>query len=82
LLTTLEGAKSKAVEIAEKLDVSRATAREIEDARVRYRPVAVRGAALFFAMAGLASVNRMYEYSLASFLGVFNLVRRSSLRLD
>lgn len=41
---------------------------------MRYRPVAARGAALFFCMAGLAAVNNMYEYSLAAFLGVFNQV--------
>lgn len=74
LLTTLEGAKSKAVEIAVKLEASVATAAEIDVARVRYGPVAQRGAALFFAMAGLAALNVMYEYSLASFLGVFNQV--------
>jgi dynein heavy chain, axonemal len=76
LLTTLEGAKSKAVELADKLEVARATAAEIDDARVRYRPVAARGAALFFCMAGLAAINNMYEYSLAAFLGVFNQARR------
>lgn len=74
LLTTLEGAKSKAVELADKLEVAKATAAEIDDARVRYSPVAGRGAALFFCMAGLAAVNNMYEYSLTAFLGVFNQV--------
>lgn len=75
LLTTLEGAKSKAVELAEKLAVAKTTAQEIDEARVRYSPVAARGAALFFCMAGLASINNMYEYSLAAFLGVFNQVK-------
>lgn len=74
LLTTLEGAKSKAVEIADKLEAAKATAAEVDAARVRYGPVAARGSALFFAMAGLAALNVMYEYSLASFLGVFNQV--------
>jgi len=45
---------------------------------VRYSPVAARGAALFFCMAGLAALNNMYEYSLASFLGVFNQSLRTS----
>lgn len=75
LLTTLEGAKSKAVELADKLELARHTAAEIDEARVRYSPVAVRGAALFFAMAGLSAVNQMYEYSLAAFLGVYTQVR-------
>ncbi len=55
--------------------MSRATAAEIDEARVRYSPVAARGAALFFCIAELAALNNMYEYSLASFQGVFNQVR-------
>ena len=43
---------------------------------MRYGPVATRGAALYFAMAGLSALNVMYEYSLAAFLGVFNQVCR------
>lgn len=48
---------------------------------MRYAPVAARGAALFFCMAGLAALNNMYEYSLASFLGVFNQVCLGLLRM-
>lgn len=72
LIATLESAKSKAVEIAEKLEAANVTAREIDEVRVRYTPVAKRGAILFFVMAGLANITNMYEYSLASFLRVFN----------
>jgi hypothetical protein len=75
LLSTLEGTKSKAVELAARLGAARATASEIDDARVRYSPVAARGAGLFFCMAALSALNPMYEYSLSSFLGVFNGVR-------
>ena len=74
LIATLESAKAKAVEISEKLQVARATAKEIEEARTRYQAAAQRGAVLFFVLAGLSAVNNMYEYSLASFLTVFNLV--------
>eukprot|EP00803_Ostreobium_quekettii_P011338 evm.model.scf_1312.1 EVM.evm.TU.scf_1312.1 scf_1312:839-40608(+) len=72
LISTLESAKSKAVEIAEKLEAAKVTAAEIEEVRVRYTPVAKRGAILFFVMAGLANITNMYEYSLASFLRVFD----------
>jgi dynein heavy chain len=41
-------------------------------ARQSYTPVARRGAVLFFAMCGLSSISQMYEYSLASYLTVFN----------
>ncbi|KXZ49756.1 DHC2 protein [Gonium pectorale] len=72
LIATLESAKLKAVEIAEKLEASKVTAAEIEETRVRYSPAAKRGAILFFVIAGLSAITNMYEYSLASFLVVFN----------
>lgn len=80
LLATLEGAKSKAVEIAERLAASRATAADVDDARVRYAPVAARGAALFFCVAALSALSPMYEYSLAAFLGVFGASLRAAPR--
>lgn len=75
LIATLESAKEKAVEISTKLAAAKVTAKDIEEARVRYSPVATRGAVLFFVMAGLSAVNNMYEYSLAAFLKVFKQVR-------
>lgn len=74
LIATLESAKEKAVDISHKLTTAKATAKDIEEARVRYSPVATRGAVLFFVMAGLSAVNNMYEYSLAAFLKVFKQV--------
>lgn len=41
-------------------------------ARKSYTPVAQRGSVLFFAMVGLSSISQMYEYSLSSYLIVFN----------
>lgn len=73
LITTLEEAKGKAVEITEKLAKARVTAEEIEEVRVKYIPVADRGAVLFFVMAGLSAISSMYEYSLAAFLTVFGM---------
>lgn len=75
LIATLESAKEKAVDISTKLTAAKATAKDIEEARVRYTPVATRGAVLFFVMASLNAVNNMYEYSLAAFLKVFKQVR-------
>lgn len=72
LIQTLEDAKGKSVEIAEKLAVAKVTSEEIEEVRVKYIPVAERGAILFFVMAGLSAISGMYEYSLAAFLTVFN----------
>ncbi len=56
------------------------TAAEIEETRVRYSPAAKRGAILFFVIAGLSAITNMYEYSLASFLVVFNGSLHSSRR--
>lgn len=41
-------------------------------------PVAKRGAILFFAMSSLSAISEMYEYSLTSFLTVFNVSLRES----
>jgi dynein heavy chain len=80
LISTLESAKEKAVDISIKLTAAKATAKDIEEARVRYSSVATRGAVLFFVMAGLSAVNNMYEYSLAAFLKVFKQVGAARLR--
>ncbi|MEW5308429.1 MAG: hypothetical protein WDW38_000392 [Sanguina aurantia] len=80
LISTLERAKAKAVEISEKLEVSRVTALEIETTRVRYSPVATRGAILFFVMSSLSAITNMYEYSLGSFLSVFKATLASCKR--
>eukprot|EP00798_Chlamydomonas_sp_ICE-L_P031818 gene31818-7022_t len=78
LISTLESAKAKAVDIAEKLEISKVTAHELQETRVKYTPVAKRGAILFFVIASLSTITNMYEYSLASFLTVFNLTLNTS----
>lgn len=74
LLVSLEGAKAKAAEVGAKLAASRATAADVEVARVRYSAVALRGAVLFFVAASLSGINVMYEVSLPAFLSVFKQV--------
>ena len=71
LIATLENTKSKAVEIQGKLQLAEQTKTEISVARSVYKPVAKRGSILYFAEAGLVTINSMYEISLDSFLGVF-----------
>ncbi|KAL3146422.1 Dynein heavy chain cytoplasmic [Trebouxia sp. C0010 RCD-2024] len=78
LIGTLEEAKSKAVEISQKLAEASATASQIEEVRAKYKPAALRGAVLFFVLASLAAISNMYEYSLASFLAVFSLTLDTS----
>uniref|UniRef100_A0A8C6UNI0 Dynein heavy chain ATP-binding dynein motor region domain-containing protein n=1 Tax=Neogobius melanostomus TaxID=47308 RepID=A0A8C6UNI0_9GOBI len=70
LVYTLEETKSKAIQSASQL------------LRDGYRPAAKRGAILFFVLTEMALVNSMYQYSLASYLEVFNFSLRKSLPED
>ena len=70
LVQTLEDTKAKAGEVAEKLKLGEKTAAEIEKNRDTYRPVAKRGAIPFFVLSEMASINSMYQYSLAAYLEV------------
>ncbi|KAL1274160.1 hypothetical protein QQF64_026974 [Cirrhinus molitorella] len=79
LIQTLEETKTKASEVFEKLKLAEKTASDIETLRDGYRPAAKRGAVLFFVLAEMALVNTMYQYSLASFLEVFDLSLSKSL---
>lgn len=63
----------------EKLKLAEKTAVDIDTLRDGYRPAAKRGAVLFFVLAEMALVNSMYQYSLASFLDVFDLSLSKSL---
>ncbi|XP_062874230.1 dynein axonemal heavy chain 10 [Trichomycterus rosablanca] len=79
LVQTLEETKSKATEVFEKLKLAEKTSADIDKLRDGYRPAAKRGAILFFVLAEMALVNSMYQYSLASFLEVFDFSLRKSL---
>ena len=70
LIQTLDDTKAKAGEVAEKLKLGEQTVAEIERNRDAYRPAAKRGAILFFVLAEMASINSMYQYSLAAYLEV------------
>ncbi|KAI8825885.1 dynein heavy chain and region D6 of dynein motor-domain-containing protein [Fimicolochytrium jonesii] len=72
LIRTLEETKSKATEIGQKVVLATQTSAEVEVSRDAYRPAAKCGAVLFFVLAGLSTINPMYEYSLAAFLEVFS----------
>jgi dynein heavy chain len=80
LIATLEETKHKAVEIQGKLQQAQETKEEISIARSAYKPVAKRGSILYFAEAGLATINSMYEISLDSFLSVFKTALESAKR--
>ncbi|CAD7947894.1 unnamed protein product [Amoebophrya sp. A25] len=71
LINTLNTAKAKSIEIGESLDAAAITSAEIDKTRSAYTKVAKRGSILYFTMAGLVAISNMYEYSLGSYLEVF-----------
>ncbi|CAL9696600.1 unnamed protein product [Knipowitschia caucasica] len=79
LVHTLEETKSKAHEVSEKLMLAQKTSVDIDKLRDGYRPAAKRGAILFFVLTDMALVNSMYQYSLASYLEIFDFSLRKSL---
>ena len=58
-------------EITAKQAVAAATEREIDEARVGYRPVAVHSSTLFFCISELANIDPMYQYSLTWYIGLY-----------
>ncbi|XP_060580911.1 dynein axonemal heavy chain 10-like isoform X1 [Ruditapes philippinarum] len=79
LISTLEETKTKATEVSEKLKLGAKTALDIDKLRDGYRPAARRGAILFFVLADLSSINSMYQYSLSSYLEVFEYSLKKSM---
>jgi dynein heavy chain len=71
LITSLEQSKAAAAEVAAKQRAALATQLAIDASREAYRPVAARGALLFFVLNGLGRVHAFYRWSLAAFLAVF-----------
>jgi dynein heavy chain len=65
--------------VSEKLKLGAKTAIDIEKLRDGYRPAAKRGAILFFVLADMSLVNTMYQYSLSSYLEVFQLSLKKSM---
>ncbi|XP_050426983.1 dynein axonemal heavy chain 10-like [Adelges cooleyi] len=79
LIDTLEETKTKANDVMQKLALAAKTSVELDLLRNQYRSAATRGAILFFVLAGLSSVNAMYQYSLVAYLQVFTTSLKKSL---
>lgn len=79
LVETLENTKMSADEVTKKLYLGEVTAADVNKLRDRYRPVAKRGAILFFVLADMATVNSMYQYSLISYVKVFSYSLKKAL---
>eukprot|EP00940_MAST-03C_sp_MAST-3C-sp2_P002393 g2393.t1 len=71
LVEILARHKEKALEVKQKLDASSRMRAKIAEKREQYRPVARRGASLYFAMTEMRSMNPMYQTSLPQFHEIF-----------
>ncbi|CAF4752613.1 unnamed protein product [Pieris macdunnoughi] len=82
LIETLNESKETSEIINARLAETEATEVSISAAREKYRTVATRGAVLYFAVAQLAEIDPMYQFSLKYFTQVFNLVIEKSEKSD
>merc|ERR1719201_1556728 len=71
LIENLEESKRVSTDIAEKAKTAAATEIEINSAREEYRPVASRSSMLFFMLNNLFRMHKLYLFSLAAFVIVF-----------
>lgn len=71
LINTLKTTKEKAQHIKLSLQAAEDTKKDLNIKRAEFIPVAKRGAILYFTICGLRLISSMYEYSLASYIGVY-----------
>lgn len=72
LIDVLNQIKTKSKEVNEKLREAKEKTIEINEKRENFRPVAARGAVLYFCIVEMTLVNWMYNTSLQQFLGLFD----------
>ncbi|XP_026730807.1 dynein heavy chain 6, axonemal [Trichoplusia ni] len=82
LIETLNESKETSEIINARLEETEATEISISAAREKYRTVATRGAVLYFAVAQLADIDPMYQFSLKYFTQIFNQVIDKSEKSD
>ena len=71
ILDVLSNIKNKSKDVSEKLQEAAETTADINERREQFRPVAARGAVLYFCVVEMANVEWMYNTSLGQFLGLF-----------
>lgn len=67
LITTVEDAKKKSIEVNERVKKSEETEITINQLRLEYRSVSVRSSILFFVTSDMSLIDPMYQYSLEFF---------------
>ncbi|EDQ84751.1 uncharacterized protein MONBRDRAFT_39136 [Monosiga brevicollis MX1] len=78
----LSSSKTLSLEISEKQVVAETTSKEIDETRNGYVPVAEHSATLFFAIAELANIEPMYQYSLTWFTDLYRRSIRDSAKSE
>jgi len=73
LVLTLQSSKNTSEEVKAQLEVSEKTEIEIDKAREGYRPSAYRASILYFMLNDLSRVDPMYQFSLDSYVTLFNI---------
>jgi dynein heavy chain len=71
LIDVLGNIKTKSAEVKQSLEEAQQTSEEIGVKREAFRPVAARGAVIYFCIVEMANVNWMYNVSLLQFLDIF-----------
>ena len=66
----MEETKSTATDIAEKVTQANDTSMKLSKAREVYRPVAARGALVYFLVDALSALDRVYHYTMATFVSI------------
>jgi dynein heavy chain, axonemal len=82
LINTLNQSKVTSAAIKERVSQAEKTEIEINTAREKYRPVAIRGSVLYFTVADLGEMDPMYQFSLKYFKNLFNLCIIESPKAD
>ena len=70
LIENLEETKRTAMDIAEKVTQAQDTGVKLSKAREVYRPVAARGALVYFLVDALSALDRVYHYTMATFVAI------------
>jgi dynein heavy chain 2 len=72
LIESLTKTKETSAQIEESLVKSAEMSKKLDEQREVYRPFALAGSKIYFLVKALQVVSNMYQFSLASFLGLFN----------
>ncbi|KAI9224867.1 dynein heavy chain and region D6 of dynein motor-domain-containing protein [Blastocladiella britannica] len=82
MVNTLKSSKSIAEQVKEQLVVSQKTEADIDLAREQYRPSAARASVLYFVLNDLSGVDPMYQFSLESYVELFEKSISKSKKSD